>query len=48
MDAGEREVDVFSREGRLVGARFDGEAARFYLRFDVGAEFVEAGPYGAL
>ncbi len=47
-DAGEREVDVFACEGRLVGAGFDGLAAGFDLAFDVSAEFVEAGAYGAL
>src|SRR6476661_4199074 len=31
VDAGEREVDVLTGQCRLVGTRFDGEAARFYL-----------------
>ena len=47
LDAGEREIDVFVREGGLVGAGFDGESAGFDLRFDMGAEFVKAGADGA-
>jgi hypothetical protein len=47
-DAGEREVEVFTGEGRLVGAGFDYLAARFDLRFDLGAKFIEAGAYGAV
>ncbi len=47
-DAGEGEVDMFVREGGLVSAGFDGLAAGFDLRFDVGAEFVETGTNGAL
>src|SRR5208282_5876745 len=40
VDAGERKVDAFASEGRLFGAGFDGRAARFNLRFDVGFELV--------
>src|SRR5579859_3207317 len=46
-DAGEREIDVLTGQCRLVGARFDGEAALFDFGFHVCAEFVEAGADGA-
>ena len=46
-DAGEREVEVLTGEGRLVGTGFDGLAARFDLRFDVGAKCIEPGAYRA-
>ncbi len=40
VDAGEGEVDAFTRECGFLGAGFNGETALFDLGLDMRAEFV--------